>query len=152
MFGYKRAGSAPGPVSTTIRAPALPPTMLPARPSAALQKKYADELADRESAFSARAQEVGLRHAFIEFGSADAMNFAGSSDFTYGNVNIGNGFPPDPTSPLTWAPDEAVKAASSGDLGITFGFIRVTGTATAFPFFTVWRRARTSDRWLYVAE
>jgi ketosteroid isomerase-like protein len=152
VFGYKRAGSPPGSVSTTVRAPALPPVMIPARPSSTLQQKYADELAARESAFSARAQAVGLRHAFIEFGSSDAMNFGGGSDFTFGNVNIGNGFPPDPTSPLTWAADEAVKTSSTGDLGITFGFIRQTGQPGAFPFFTVWRRDRTSARWLYVAE
>lgn len=152
VFGYKRAGSPPGSVSTAVRAPALPPVMIPSRPSAALQKKYAEDLAARESAFSARAGEVGLRHAFIEFGSSDAMNFGGGSDFTFGNVNIGNGFPPDTSSDLTWAADEAVKTSSTGDLGITFGFIHQAGQPGAFPFFTVWRRARTSDRWLYVAE
>lgn len=156
VFGYKRAGSPPGPVSTTVREPALPPNLLPDRPSAALQKKYASDLAAREKAFSDRAQEVGLRQAFIEFGSADAMNFGGGSDFTFGNVAIGEGFPPESTSPLTWAADEQVKVASTGDLGITFGFIRLKepqpGQPSAFPFFTVWRRDRTSDRWLYVAE
>jgi len=154
VFGYKRAGSPPGSVSTAVRAPALPPVMIPVRPSDTLQQKYADDLAARESAFSGRAQEVGLRHAFIEFGSSDAMNFAGGSDFTFGNVNIGNGFTPETTSPVRWAADEAVKVASTGDLGITFGFIRPNDPTQGapFPFFTVGRRDRTSDRWLYVAE
>jgi ketosteroid isomerase-like protein len=153
VFGYKRFGSAPGSVVTTVRAPALPPVMLPDRPSNALRNKYEAELGAREQAFSDRAQEAGLRQAFLEFGSADAMNStAHPSDFVYGNVAISQGLPPDTPSPVVWAADEEVTVASTGDLGVTFGLIRVTGTTTVIPFFTIWRRDRTSDDWLYVAE
>lgn len=151
--GYKRAGSPPGAVSTAVRPPALPPVMLPQRPSPQLVDKYRDSLAAREKAFSDRAHDVGLRQAFIEFGSADAMNSTtGDPDFVYSNVAIAATLPPDVPSPVIWGPDEGVTVASTGDLGITFGFIRPTGQLTTIPFFTVWRRARTSDPWLYVAE
>jgi ketosteroid isomerase-like protein len=152
VFGYKRAGSPPGTVSTAVRPPAVPPRMLPDRPSVELRSKYKSSLAARETAFSDRAQAVGLRQAFLEFGSADAMNMGPGSDFLYGNDNIAAGLPPDVPSPVTWGPDENVTVSSTGDLGVTFGFIRVTGTSTAIPFFTVWRRDATNDPWLYVAE
>lgn len=152
VFGFKRALSPPGPVSTTVRAPALPPRMLPDRPSVELRSKYKASLAARETAFSDRAQVAGLRQAFLEFGSADAANFGPGSDFVYGNANIAAGLPDDVPSPVTWGPDENVTVSSTGDLGITFGWIRVTGTTNRIPFYTVWRRDATNDPWLYVAE
>ena len=150
--GYKRALSPPGDVSTALRAPALPPQMLPERPSSVIVDRYRESLADREIAFSDRARMVGLQRAFLEFGSADAMNFGGGSDFTFGNVAISEGLPPDIPSPVVWGPDEGVVVSSTGDLGITFGFIRPASGGTGFPFFTVWRRAKQNGTWLYVAE
>lgn len=151
--GYKRAISPPGDVSTALRAPALPPVMLPERPSPQLVDKYRDDLAARERAFSDRAHDVGLRQAFVEFGSSDAMNMTtGSPDFVYGNVAISEGLPADVPSPVIWGPDEGVTVSSTGDLGITFGYIRFTEQLGQIPFFTIWRRPRTSDPWLYVAE
>jgi len=150
--GYKRAGSPPGPVSTAVRPPAVPPRMLPERPSSQIVDNYRESLADREIAFSDRARMVGLQRAFLEFGSADAMNMGAGSDFTFGNVAISQGLPPDVPSPVIWAPDEGVVVSSTGDLGVTFGFIRTTDQSSAFPFFTVWRRAKQNDQWLYVAE
>ena len=152
VVGYKRAGSPPGAVSTSVRAPALPPRMIPERPSSQLVSQYRSGLADRERAFSERAHDVGLRQAFLEFGSADAMNMGPSSDFVYGNVAISQTLPPDVPSPVIWAPDKGVTVSSTGDLGVTFGFIRPTNSLATIPFFTVWRRDRTSEPWLYVAE
>ena len=152
VLGYKRAGSPPGDVSTALRPPAVPSRMLPERPSPQLVDKYRDSLAAREKAFSDRAHEVGLRQAFLEFGSADAMHMGPGSDFLFGNVAISQGLPPDVPSPVIWGPDEGVTVSSTGDLGITFGFIRPTDQLGAFPFFTVWRRAKQNDEWLYVAE
>ena len=152
VFGYKRAGSPPGAVSLTLRAPALPPRMIPDRPSVALSTKYRESLAAREAAFSARAQVIGLGPAFLEFGSADAMNFGGGSDMAYGPAAIaaplGNEIP----SPVTWGADEGATTSSTGDLGITFGYIRPRDGSPPTPFFTIWRRNLTSDPWLYVAE
>lgn len=150
--GYKRFGSPPGTVSTAVRPPAIPSHMLPERPSSQIVDNYRESLADREIAFSDRARMVGLQRAFLEFGSADAMNMGGGSDFVYGNVAISQGLPPDVPSPVTWGPDEGVVVASTGDLGVTFGFIRPTDGSAPIPFFTVWRRAKQNDQWLYVAE
>lgn len=152
VLGYKRAGSPPGTVSTALRPPALPPHMLPERPSPQLVDKYRDSLAAREKAFSDRAHDVGLRQAFLEFGSADAMNMGPGSDFLFGNVAISAALPPDVPSPVIWAADERVVVSSTGDLGVTFGFIRPTDSLATIPFFTVWRRAKQDDEWLYVAE
>lgn len=152
VFGYKRAGSPEGEVATAIRAPALPARMIPIRPSVALRSKYSTSLAARETAFSNRARVAGLRQAFAEFGSADAMNMGPGADFVYGHKAIAAGLPDDVPSPVTWGPDEHVTVSSTGDLGVTFGFIRPIGSSTAIPFFTVWRRDRANDPWLYVAE
>jgi len=156
VLTYKRFGSPPGAVSTNVRAPALPPRMLPDRPSLSLRNKYKNSLAARETAFSDRAQDVGLQQAFVEFGSADAMNMTmGGSDFVYGNTAIGAGLPPGSTSPVHWAADEQVTVASTGDLGVTFGYIRPNVPEPGQPptaFFTVWRRASPDSPWLYVAE
>lgn len=150
--GYKRIGSPAGNVSTTLRSPALPPRLLPERPSPQLVDKYRDSLAAREKAFSARAHEVGLSQAFLEFGSADAANGGCAPGWVYGNDAIAECQPTDVPSPFIWGPDEGVTVSSTGDLGITFGYIRQTDQLGAFPFFTVWRRAKQNDEWLYVAE
>ena len=51
--------------------------------------------------------------------------------------------------------------ASSGDLGVTFGFIKpnspapnaaAAGATAGIPFFTIWRRAGPNAPWRYVAE
>jgi len=150
--GYKRVGSPPGEVSTALRSPAIPSHMLPERPSPQLVDKYRDSLAAREKAFSDRAHEVGLSQAFLEFGSGDAANGGCASDWVYSNVEIAACQPSDVPSPFIWGPDEGVTVSSTGDLGITFGYIRQTDQLGAFPFFTVWRRAKQNDEWLYVAE
>jgi hypothetical protein len=47
-----------------------------------------------------------------------------------------------------------VLVAASGDLGITFGYIRSTTDKDQppAPFFTIWRRASTAEPWRYIAE
>ena len=60
-------------------------------------------------------------------------------------------------SSVSWAPDQGVIVASSGDLGVTIGTIVVnqpdsTGQRQTFPFFTVWHRPSLDQPWRYVAE
>jgi hypothetical protein len=59
-----------------------------------------------------------------------------------------------------WSADTAF-VASSGDLGVTFGFIKPNGAASGStagasaegsPFFTIWRRAGPGSPWRYIAE
>jgi hypothetical protein len=72
-------------------------------------------------------------------------------------AEIGKSMGPSTTSPVSWAPDEGAIVASSGDLGVNFGFIRQNdppsgGQPAAVPFITIWRRANVTDPWRYVAE
>jgi hypothetical protein len=56
-----------------------------------------------------------------------------------------------------WSSEVAV-VASSGDLGISFGYIRPHGAPPAGappqgqPFFTIWTRASPTAPWRYIAE
>ena len=114
-------------------------------------------LAAAEKAFSDRAQQVGLRAAFREYGREDAMNMYEGAAFRVGLDAITAGFPEgQTTSPLNWSTDRAI-AASSGDLGVSIGTIRSNaavpeGQPSSFPFFTIWRRDRPDAPWRYVAE
>ena len=157
VAAYKRAGRGPGDVQTATRPAALPIRMIPPTSDAAVIEAHRASLAATEKAFSDRAQLVGLGPAFVEFGSEDAMNMGQSADFTFSNRAIGGGMPPDPKSPVIWAPDQGTLVASSGDLGVTWGYIRPLtppppGQVTTFPFFTVWHRVTPQAPWRYIAE
>ena len=110
-----------------------------------------------ERAFSDDAQAIGLARAFEKHGDPEAMNMGGaaSGGFVVGPANIGKVVGVDePTtgSSVRWAPDRVI-VAPSGDFGVTIGTIRVNDTSkVSFPFCTVWRRAGSAGRWLYIAE
>ena len=150
---YKRALSAEGNVTTRLE-PAVPEELVEPNPQR-LQENLAS-LKAAEKAFSDRAQEVGVGPAFLEFGSEDAMNMGSGSDFTFGNTAIAKLVGEGNRTPITWGPDKGALVASSGDLGVTWGFIRPkepkAGEPAAFPFFTVWRKAAPDQPWRYVAE
>jgi ketosteroid isomerase-like protein len=150
---YKRAGSADGDITTRVD-PALPAEMVAPDPQR-LQDNLVS-LKAAEQAFSDRAQEIGVGPAFVEFGSEDAMNMGGGSDFTFGNTAIAKAAGEGNAAPITWGPDKGALVATSGDLGVTWGFIRAkepkAGEPAAFPFFTVWRKAAPDQPWRYVAE
>ena len=165
VVAYKRVRRAAGEVSLDPMPPALPPRMVRPTGDSAATAAHRDGLDRAERAFSALAQHVGLGRAFAQYGSADAVNMGGPSDtaFIVGAEAIGRavsaGGPPT-GSPVSWAP-ERVIVASSGDLGVTIGTIRLnappaTGAGAAaaagIPFFTIWRRASPRGEWRYVAE
>ena len=157
VAALKLVPRADGAVSTELRAPALPAKLV-GEGSAAKIARYKAEIDRTERAFSDAAQVTSLGAAFKKYGSADAMNVGGGADFVYGNAAIGEaqgGDAPAP-SPLRWAPD-GVIAASSGDLGITYGYLERNGPTppgrlSRIPWITVWRRERPGQPWLYVAE
>ncbi|MBA3270952.1 MAG: hypothetical protein H0T71_10600, partial [Acidobacteria bacterium] len=111
--------------------------------------------------FADAAQTIGVGAAFTNNGSSDAVNMGPPNQpaFTISAASIGKaigeGSPTD-SAPIAWAADAGSIVASSGDLGVTFGFIRAhkpeTGRPGATPFITVWRRASVNDPWRYVAE
>jgi ketosteroid isomerase-like protein len=159
---FKVARRPPGEVSLISMEPALPARIVPPTTDLATIARHYESLVAAERAFSDRAQQIGLGQAFVEYGSADAMNMGGgnSASFVIGAEAIGRAIgsgSPQPTSPVSWSADRAI-VASSGDLGVTFGVIRPNAPpseaapAAGFSFFTVWRRSRLNDPWRYVAE
>ena len=162
VAAYNRRPRPEREVSLAAVAPALPPRAVAASTDAATIERYRASLDRTERAFSADAQVIGLGVAFARYGTADAVNMGGPQNAAFvveseaiGQV-VSDGKPAEP-SPVSWAPDRTLVAAS-GDLGVTIGLIR-RNTPSAdpnappgFPFFTVWRRAGPNDPWRYVAE
>jgi hypothetical protein len=162
VAAYKVTRRPQGDVSLAMMQPALPTRLVNPTTDLATIAKHYESLVVAEGAFSDRAQKIGLGPAFVENGSADAMNMGGgnSASFVIGSAAIGRSIgagAPQPTSPVAWGADRAI-VASSGDLGVTFGVIRPhappldAARPAAFSFFTVWRRPRPTDPWRYIAE
>ena len=157
---YRRRPRAEGEISTALMKPALPSRMVAPSTDAGLIRKHEDSLAAAEKAFSDLAQRVGLGAAFAQNGRADAINMGGpkTPGFVVGAKAIaqvvGEGTPTD-RSEVEWSADRVI-VASSGDLGVTMGVIRLhkpqQGQPSAFAFFTIWRRDDPSQPWRYIAE
>ena len=162
VAGYKRVARAAGEAPAALMAPSLPGQAVPPATGAALIDRHRTSLIAAEQAFSDLAQKIGLGPAFRETGAADAINLGGaaSAGFVVGNEAIAKlvqGDAPVTDGRVHWSADTAF-VASSGDLGITFGFIHPNGTPPAGappggnPFFTIWRRAGPGAPWKYIAE
>ena len=154
---YKRSRRPEGDVSTALMPASLPAALVAPKPSAVAAA--AAEVVAAEKAFSDESQTIGLGPAFAKYGAADAVNMGGRPEYTVGNENIAaavGGPSPSAPSPLHWAADEKVIAASSGDLGISIGLIRRNAPIAdgSMPppsaFFTIWRK--TNGVWKYIAE
>jgi hypothetical protein len=159
---YRRTLADHPPPSREMMPPALPSKVVSPTSDAAVVARHKSSLEAAEKAFSDEAQQIGLGPAFEKFGAPDAVNVGPRTrgDFVVGNReigrNVGAGSEGKP-SPVAWAADEGSIVASSGDLGVTFGYIRqntppAAGQPGAVPFFTIWRRANPSEPWRYVAE
>ncbi len=156
VAAYKRSRRPEGEPSLALMPPAAPPRMVAATRDSGVIAAFHQSLRDAEQEFSDEAQRIGLGPAFMKYGSTDAMNMGPGAAFVIGAEQIGRliGGPEQPAmSPVNWKSDR-VLVASSGDLGISFGMIRnnANPAAPAAPFFTIWRRARPTDAWRYVAE
>jgi ketosteroid isomerase-like protein len=152
---YKRSRRPEGDVSTALMPPSLPDKLVAPKPSALAAA--AAEVAAAEKSFSDESQTMGLGAAFAKYGAADAVNMGGQPSYVVGNDKIAAsvGGPSLTTpSPLHWAADEKVIAASSGDLGISVGIIhrnapQPDGSTPTSAFFTIWRK--TNGVWKYIA-
>ncbi len=162
IAAYRRTRRPDGVVDTAALPPALPPALTARDTSAARLAQHRASVMQVERDFAAEAQRIGLRAAFLKYGSADAVNLGGaaSAAFVLGNEAIAAAVSqgvPEGTSPVNWGPERAL-VASSGDLGITFGRIVPNApapdgrAAPGIPFFTIWRRANAQAPWRYVAE
>ena len=156
---YKRAPRPDGVVSTRELPPIVPERLVAPTSDSSIVRRHAAELDAAERAFSDLAKTIGLGPAFTRNASPVAMNMGGPQDtsFVFGPEAIGRGVRGESTAPSTisWGP-ERVLVASSGDLGVTIGYIVLpaggTNPARRTPFFTVWRRASPSQPWRFVAE
>ena len=152
--------------------PALPPRIVAANPGRTAA--HTATLIAAEKSFSDRAQLVGNRQAFQEFGRQDAIHVFGPNSLTVGLKAIGESHdqqaaqqpkpppqdPPPPPTTVNWSADTAI-VASSGDLGVTLGKIRQNDPSAVLPpgafpdgnpFFTIWRRDGVDQPWKYIAE
>jgi len=153
---YKRMPRPEGEVSFAMIPPALPSRLLPATTDPFILQRNAQSLELAERSFSDEAQRIGLGPAFVRWGSEDAMHVGRDAGFRVGAANIGAEMPAEAPPGIQWAP-EGVLAASSGDLGVTWGWISTDGPPpegrpAQVPFFTIWRRAAPDAPWRYVAE
>ena len=156
VAAYRRVGRPAGDIDPAVLPPALPAKLVPVEAGAAAG--HAKTLADAERAFAAEAQKIGLGPAFAKWGRADAMNMGQGAGFDIGAATIGRNIGSDAGSPVNWGPDEGTLVASSGDLGVNFGYLRLNVApppgqpGEPAPFFTVWRRDSPSEPWRYIAE
>jgi ketosteroid isomerase-like protein len=153
---YRRAPRPEGEVDMAMLEPALPARLVAPSRAGASRRSVERSLDSAERAFSDDAQRLGLGPAFARWGSADAANMGRGPSFRIGAASIAADMPAEVPSGVRWAP-EGVLVASSGDLGVTWGWIHpnapvADGRPAAFPYFTVWRRATPSEPWRYVAE
>jgi len=166
VAGYKRGrmpeGAALTALSTAMMPPAVPDSLVPARTDGAWLTSMRASLVLAEQAFSDEAQVIGLGPAFAKWGAASAVNMGGAASASYlvGPAVIARAVDDGPAgspSPVVWSTETAL-VASSGDLGISFGFIRQKGAPAAgasqpgTPFFTIWSRSGPDAEWRYIAE
>ena len=161
VLAYKRGVAKTAAPATPVSF-VLPKQTATATTDAATIERYRESLAEAERSFSRDAQTMGIGAAFKHYGHPDAINLGGPDVATYllGNeqigVGVGSGAPPN-TSPVNWGPEKTIVAAS-GDFGVTIGYIVQNKPGPdgkippGQPFFTIWKRDSTNDRWRYIAE
>ena len=99
---------------------------------------------------------AGLDPDHLPESDPSAMNFGGDANAKYVvgpraiAKLVGANQPATGGSTLSWSCETPI-VASSGDLGVSIGFIRQnTGGGAPTPFFTIWRKV--NKVWKYIAE
>ena len=80
--------------------------------------RHQASLAAAEHAFSDRAQQIGLRAAFREYGRPDAINMLDGAAFPVGLDAIAQGFPEGVATSPAQLVHRPRHRRSSGDLGV----------------------------------
>ncbi len=143
-----------------MMAPAVPAAFAATSGDAATVATFGESLVAAEKAFSDEAQKIGIGAAFAKHGSRDAVNMGGPKDagFVVGSEaigrSVGEGSPTD-RSEVAWSADR-VLVAPSGDLGITFGVIRIlqptAGAAVKRAILHHLPTRESCAAWRYIAE
>lgn len=150
VVAYRQQVRQPGEVSKEMLPPSFPQF---AAESTSDESAHQKSVAAAEKSFSDRAQLVGLKQAFAEFGRDDAMNMYGGAGFAYGLDAVVAGFKEEGPAKIHWSTERSV-AAPSGDLAVSIGTIKPNDPkeGPGFAFFTVWRRDGPDKPWRYIAE
>lgn len=156
VAAYRQSVREPGEASKALMAPSLPASAAEPLADPAVTAAHQQSLAAAEKSFSDRAQVVGLRTAFREYGREDAMNMYSGAGFNVGLDAIAAGFKEGEPATIHWGTERSF-VASSGDLGVSIGTIlpnqpAADGSNKGFPFFTIWRREGPDQPWRYIAE
>lgn len=153
VVAYRQQVREAGEVSKAMITPSLPAFAAEPIGDEKVIEGHNKSVAAAEKAFSDRAQVVGLKTAFREYGRPDAMNMYGGAGFAYGLDAVVAGFKEEGPAKIHWGTERSF-AASSGDLAVSIGTIRSNDPkdAAAFPFFTIWRRDGPDQPWRYIAE
>ena len=153
VLAYRQQVREAGDVSTEMFAPSLPAFTAEPSDDAELIASHNRSVAAAEKSFSDRAQVIGLKAAFREYGREDAMNMYGGAGFAYGLDAVTAGFKEGDPTTIHWSTDRSF-AASSGDLAVSIGVIKPNDPkgGAGFPFFTIWRRDGPDKPWRYIAE
>jgi hypothetical protein len=102
-------------------------------------------VAHTERAFSSRCAEVGIRDAFLEYFSADAIHFEPEPRLARPDLE---GEQSTVTPRLTWEP-KIIRVASSGELAVSTGpyiLDSKTGKQSFGYFLSIWKR-QTDGKW-----
>jgi ketosteroid isomerase-like protein len=146
---YRRSARPEGKSPAAVLPLSLPET----RGRHALHAGTRDELLAAERAFAAEAGASGIGEAFRRYGTPGSINSGGGAGFLLGAEAIADAVAAGlGSAKISWAPDDAL-IAPSGDLGVTWGWIRLDvgpGETRSIPYFTVWRRH--AQGWRYAAE
>ena len=153
VVAYRQQVRPAGEVSKDMIAPSLPAFSAEPTDDPKVIADHNISVAAAEKAFSDRAQVVGLKTAFREYGRPDAMNMYGGAGFAYGLDAVVAGFKEGDPTTIHWSTERSF-AASSGDLAVSIGTILQNDPkdGARFPFFTIWRRDGPDQPWRYVAE
>jgi len=153
VVAYRQQVREAGEVSHEMIAPSLPTFSVDPVADPAVIAAHQQSIAAAEKAFSDRAQVVGLKAAFREYGREDAMNMYVGAGFDIGLDAVTAGFKAGEPTTINWGTERSF-AASSGDLGVSIGTIRPNDPkqGAGFPFFTIWRRDGPDQPWRYIAE
>jgi len=162
VAGWRRRAMESVPIDSTMLPPLLPARLVAPVSDAATRARHTAGLRAAEQHFSDTAQVMGVGAAFALLGTPESVNVgpANAGRFTVGAAAIARVVSGDAAldapSTLTWGADTAL-VASSDDLGITFGVIRLKArpageAGTGASFLTIWRRAAPGAPWRYVAE
>jgi hypothetical protein len=153
VVAYRQQVREAGAVSMAMFAPSLPAFTAEPSSDEKVIEGHNKSVAAAEKAFSNRAQVIGLKAAFREYGREDAMNMYGGAGFAYGLDAVTAGFKQGDPTTIHWSTERSF-AASSGDLAVSIGTIRPNDPkdGAGFPFFTIWRRDGPDKPWRYIAE